>query len=279
MIALGRRRRAQGRRCQRPPGSATTIAVELEPRQRRGLASARLGPVRAASASMSTGSWPSAASTVRASGSSSGASSRAPGPPVPAGPPPARRSSSRMSCAVSTSFAPFADQPVAALGERRVDRAGQREHLAPLLGGQARGDERARGQRRFDDQHAAREAADRCDCDAGSSAVSGGVPGANSVSSSPCPAIAWARSRLRRRIDAVGAGADRRRCVLAGAGERAAVRGRVDAGGEPADDGEARRRQRERERLGVGACPAGSRCGCRRWRSAGRPRSSRRPRQ
>ena len=41
--------------------------------------------------------------------------------------------------------------------------------------------------------------------------------------------------------------------LLPGACERAAVRGRVDAGGEPADDREARRRQRDRERLGVGA--------------------------
>ena len=37
-----------------------------------------------------------------------------------------------------------ADQAVAAAGQRVVDRAGHGEHLAPGLGGQARGDQRAR---------------------------------------------------------------------------------------------------------------------------------------
>ena len=68
-------------------------------------------------------------------------------------------SSSRMSCAVSTSFAPSRISLMAALRKRRMDRPGQREHLAALLAGEARGDERARRKRRLDDEHAAREAA------------------------------------------------------------------------------------------------------------------------
>ena len=55
----------------------------------------------------------------------------------------------------------FADQLVTALRERRMDRAGNREHVAALLAGEARGDERARRQRRLDDEHAAREPADQ----------------------------------------------------------------------------------------------------------------------
>ena len=43
-----------------------------------------------------------------------------------------------------------ADQPVAAAGERVADRARQREHLAARVGGQARGDHRARPLGRLD---------------------------------------------------------------------------------------------------------------------------------
>src|SRR5262249_35053974 len=53
----------------------------------------------------------------------------------------------------------FADQPMAALRKRRVDRAGEREDLASLLGGEPCGDQRPRVERCFDDEDAAGEAA------------------------------------------------------------------------------------------------------------------------
>ena len=68
-------------------------------------------------------------------------------------------SSSRMSCAVSTSFAPSRMSWWRALRKRRMDRAGQREDLASLLAGEARGNERAGRERRLDDEHAPRESA------------------------------------------------------------------------------------------------------------------------
>ena len=52
------------------------------------------------------------------------------------------------------------DQRVAAARLRRMDRAGDREHVAAGLGGQPRGDQRARLQRRLDHQRAARQPGD-----------------------------------------------------------------------------------------------------------------------
>ena len=125
----------------------------------------------------------------------------------------------------------FANQLVTALGERRVDRAWNREYFAALLARPARGDQRARRQRRLDDEHASRKAADK-----------------------PVAArkIFLARRRARNefgqdatglrdapreiavacRINAIGARADdgeRRRVGP----ERAFVRGRVDAERQP----------------------------------------------
>ena len=90
----------------------------------------------------------------------------------------------------------FADQLVAALRERRMDRAGDREHVAALLAGEARGDQRARRQRRLDDEHAAREPA-ISRLRRGKFSLRGGVPGGNSDTSAPRAAIACASSRLR----------------------------------------------------------------------------------
>ena len=42
-----------------------------------------------------------------------------------------------------------------------MDRAGNRVDVASLIGGETRGDQRSRRKRRFDDQAAAREAADQ----------------------------------------------------------------------------------------------------------------------
>src|SRR5688572_8167825 len=50
---------------------------------------------------------------------------------------------------------------MATFGQRRVDRAWYREYVAALLGRGARGDERARGERRLDDQTTAGKAADQ----------------------------------------------------------------------------------------------------------------------
>src|SRR5207302_2067677 len=58
-------------------------------------------------------------------------------------------------------LAPRLDERVTALGKRRVDRAGNREYFASLVGGEARGDERARGEPRLDHQAALREPADQ----------------------------------------------------------------------------------------------------------------------
>src|SRR6266567_4374821 len=54
----------------------------------------------------------------------------------------------------------FPDQAVRTLGKRRVNGSGDGKDVAPLLGGKSRGDERAAGKRRFDDEHTAREPAD-----------------------------------------------------------------------------------------------------------------------
>ena len=53
-----------------------------------------------------------------------------------------------------------ADQAVATARQRVVDRAGDREHLAPLFGSTPRGDERAAAGTRFHDQRADSEPAD-----------------------------------------------------------------------------------------------------------------------
>ena len=53
------------------------------------------------------------------------------------------------------------DQLVAAARERIMDRAGNGEHLASLLGGEPRGDQRAGARRGLDDEHAERESADQ----------------------------------------------------------------------------------------------------------------------
>ena len=52
------------------------------------------------------------------------------------------------------------EQAVGALGARIEGMAGHGEHLAALLGGHARGDQRAGAARRLDDQHAQRDAGD-----------------------------------------------------------------------------------------------------------------------
>ena len=70
-------------------------------------------------------------------------------------------SSASTSSADSTSFAPDLMSAWQPLDERRMDRARNGEHFASLLGGGARRDERAGGERGFDHQAAAREAADQ----------------------------------------------------------------------------------------------------------------------
>src|SRR5262249_16866351 len=55
---------------------------------------------------------------------------------------------------------PLLDERVAALRNRRVDRARDGEHLAPLVGSEARSDQRPRVERGLDDQAAASEPGD-----------------------------------------------------------------------------------------------------------------------
>ena len=89
-----------------------------------------------------------------------------------------------MSSAVSTSLAPCLISAWQPARLRRVDRAGNGEHLAPGFGGQPRGDQRARLQRRLDHQRALASGPAMMRLRCGKCAGSGGVPSANSLTSS-----------------------------------------------------------------------------------------------
>ena len=131
-------------------------------------------PVARASSSMSTGAGPSAASSRgRARSADIGSWRRsASGAAGPARRPSRSRcrlgrarvsigaSASSTSSGSVTSVAPDLQQLVGALGARIERMARHGEHLAALLGGHARRDQRARAARRLDDQHAQREARD-----------------------------------------------------------------------------------------------------------------------
>ncbi len=113
-------------------------------------------PQRCMSASIPAGSCPSAASTRAALPSSARAGAPGAAPGSPGHLPFVEHVLRRLD-----QLGAILDEAVAAFGEWRVDRTGNRKHVAPLLRGEARGDQRAAGERRLDDQHAARETADQ----------------------------------------------------------------------------------------------------------------------
>ena len=177
----------------------------------------------------------------------------------------------------------IADQPMAAVRQRVVDRAGQREDLAALLGGQARGDQRSRVQAGLDHERAQAQAGD--DAVAAREMLGrAGMPGGNSVTSAPLSTMrarqfrragagrrdrsgAEYRDRLAARIQR-GRCARRRRLLrparwsrCAAGGERARERLCVveSAGGRVAraDDRDLRRPQAASDRRRRTARPAG----------------------
>ena len=142
------------RRWNSPPGSRATWPSSSSS-SRRTFSSAADQPVRAPRASSVTGSWPRAASKGSSVGASSAVGSASfcwPG----AGP----CSSSSTSCAVSTSLAP---RRISAWQPRDCGAwmdPGMANTSRPAFRGQPRGDQRARLQRCFDHQRAARQARD-----------------------------------------------------------------------------------------------------------------------
>ena len=128
-----------------------------------------------------------------------------------------------------------ADQLVAALRARVERRAGHRHHLAARLGGQPRGDQRARARRRLD-HHRPRASPAMIRLRQGKWRARGSVPGGCSATSSPRSHMRLLPRLVLRRIgdvDAAGDDADR------AAFQRAVVRGAVDAAGEARDDDQA----------------------------------------
>ena len=171
-----------------------------------------------------------------------------------------------MSAAVSVNFAPWRISSWQPRLKGLVDRTGNREHLPVHGRREPRRDQGAAAARRFDHQRAETQGGDerfRC----GKFSRRGGVPSGNSLTSAPCRRISLAQALVAARIDDVdpdaqhGEGDSLRR-------ERAAVRGAVDAFGEPAGDGESRARRAVRRSQRRCRGPAAWDCGCRRSRAA-----------
>ena len=129
------------------------------------------------------------------------------------------------------------DKCVAALRVGRMYRSRNGEHLAPLIGGEARGDERARGERRFHHQATARKARDDAIAPREIGAMRGRAEGKFAYDQ-PLPRDAFAQRAIALRIEDVGTGTQHRD----GGSLRiqpAAVGGGVYAEREAAHDGEA----------------------------------------
>ena len=138
---------------------------------------------------------------------------------------------------------------------RRVDRTRQGEHLAAAFGGQPRGDQAARAQRRLDHQHAARQAGD--DAVAAREVVRDARRAERELGKQQAAAADRLVKRpVAGRVDDVHAGAEngdgRGVGPVVERPECAAVGRRVDAQRQAADDGEPRPRQVLRKGLGVG---------------------------
>ncbi len=169
----------------------------------------------------------------------------------------------------------FADQLVAALRERRMDRARDREHFAALLARPPRRDQRSRRQRRLDDQHAAGKAADQPV--APRKVFLARRRARQELRHDPAASRDAPREiAVARRIDAIGPRADdgERRGFRR---ERALVRGGVDAERESRHDRQAGRRQARCANSRAFALPCGVACRLPTIANAGWFRSSRRP--
>ena len=154
-------------------------------------------------------------------------------------------SASMISSADLHQHCALTDQSMASARERIVDRARDREHLAALIAGAARGDQRARAQARFDDERAERKAGDD---PVAARKILGPSRSAGRELADQRTARRDARGELAvaSRKDEIGAGAEHRDRDCARV-ERGGVRGGIDAFGEPARDRKTRRDERARE--------------------------------
>ncbi len=119
-------------------------------------------------------------------------------------------SSSSTCCGGFHELGALADQLVAALRQRRMDRAGDREDLAALLARVAGGDERPRLQRRLDHQDAARKPADQPVAPRKVHRARRRARARTRRGAPPRSAIACASVAVARRVHAVEARADHR---------------------------------------------------------------------
>ena len=126
----------------------------------------------------------------------------------------------------------LADQVVAAPGPGVQRRAGHRQHLAALLGGQPRGDQRARLQLRLDHHHGQRQAGDQ---PVAAREVAGLGLGAGRALGDDAALLGdlAIEAGVLGRIDVVDAAAQHRHRA---GGQRALVGRRVDAARQARDD-------------------------------------------
>src|SRR5690606_3822515 len=130
----------------------------------------------------------------------------------------------------------LADQAVAPAREWVVNRPGNRENLAALLGSQPSGDERAALNGGFDHQRADRQPADD-PVTTWKMALERRCPGREFAHQRPRGSNGRSQLGVLSGVDDVQAGAAYRNRLTAGR-ERAAVAGGVDAEGESARDGQ-----------------------------------------
>jgi hypothetical protein len=189
-------------------------------------------------------------------------------PPAPEGPPAATRPSPPAHRLPYRPASRLRGSVVATLGQRRVDRTGNREHIPALLGRLARGDQGAGLGRGLDHQHPGGQAADD-PVALGKLPGKGGVPIGYSLTMQPSCAM---------RSPARGCAPDRpgrRRCRprrwWSPAAQRAFVGGGIDAQRQARTRCTGRRRPAPRRRPAHSPCPARWHCGCRRWPGKGRP--------
>ena len=132
----------------------------------------------------------------------------------------------------------LADQLVAAAGAGMVDGTGNRIDLAALLGGQARGDQRAAGRAGLDHQHAERQAADDAVAPRKVAGLRRAVQRQFGDQRATLLGNAPGQTDVALRVDPLQAGTQHRdRCTASF--QRALVGGTVDTQGQAAGDHEA----------------------------------------
>ena len=262
------------------PASASSIRAICRDRTGR--------PVARTSSSMSTGAGPSAASSrARSCGADlrRAIRSRAARDFGSGGLLCARRAGGGLACqhrcqGVDDVFGlgghrgPVLEEAVGALGARIERMARHGEHLAPLVGGRTRGDQRSRSPRRLHDQHAQRDSPEMMRLRRGKSWARGTKPGGVLADQAATLADLALQLGMLRRIDVVeAAGEHRDGAVL----ERRLVGRRVDAAGEPGGDDVAGAADARRRTCGRASGRPPSRCGRRRWPPSGASGGRRRP--